>query len=532
MAKQLLSTNKPQGTILSLLQTNESDAVPVLVGSDVLPGGSIFATMAALSASPTGGLSAGVTAVVQSQRALWYLDPASALTIDNSTIIAAQGGGRWLRGPTLDPETWTALTAWSVDPVAGSDDNPGTAPLPLRTKAEIGRRWGTWAPVLAATVTVTQATPDTNGLDPWLAVPNFLNGASLILTTPLPAPSFTGTLLAVTAKNVATGTPLESTFTTVTGAVASRMMLVNATRGNSRAVAHRNAGGGNWILTQPCQPLTPPFGAGFVVEVDTWANGDSITGYMLSDVAIGQWGASSLVVENANDSSGSYLYQLNVRDFDASPGNGVTTAVGLAGAGYYMAECTATTGIYGGGFNQQLFPLPVFANCYFPDGFAVQNVALSAGGCSGFGVYLYNGLINSDFVAGNFIFTEAVGIGGSVYLDASSQWQAGGSGLTFGSSSIVYGPSSGTLNGLAGATVLYASGAGKAAATFKGITLNCAGKTTAYSNANAGGAGGVVTVHGAITLTAAALDTAAGATGFGGYAYGGGATFSSAGAQP
>ena len=103
--------------------------------------------------------------------------------------------------------TYLTQTAWFVDPqnvtTTASDNNTGlTSGAALRTKAEIIRRWGTNSPILnGINVVITYLSADTNGNDPGIFKPFFLNGATLTHTSPLPTASFTGSLLAVTAKN-------------------------------------------------------------------------------------------------------------------------------------------------------------------------------------------------------------------------------------------------------------------------------------------------------------------------------------------
>jgi hypothetical protein len=82
----------------------------------------------------------------------------------------------------------------------------------------------------------------------------------------------------------------------------------------------------------------------------------------------------------------------------------------------------------------------------------------------------------------------------------------------------------GTLNVFGGSYAFLGTATGN-----KTVTMKLNGLTTGYSNATTAG---TTVVHGGITINAANLDAASGASGFGGYAYGGGAAIVATGAQP
>ena len=251
-----------------------------------------IASLAAFNVVIPNALLQGQQAFVESNGSWWSLI-GSAEPVDGITIINATGSApaQWLRenvsgylaGYLLQP-------AWFVDAqnISGnaSDENTGEDAFnPLLSKAEIFRRWGyTWSPSLQGIeVTITYLSADTGSTDPGLFAPYLLDGAHLIETSPLPATSFTGTLLAVTPKNRAGNAALSSTFTTATGAMAANLMLVNTTRGNSRAFVEKSLGGAAWQISQPYTPYVAP-GQPTNTEVDTWANGDALLGYALNPI--------------------------------------------------------------------------------------------------------------------------------------------------------------------------------------------------------------------------------------------------------
>jgi hypothetical protein len=117
---------------------------------------------------------------------------------------------------------------------------------------------------------------------------------------------------------------------------------------------------------------------------------------------------------------------------------------------------------------------------------------------------------------------------GAVFIDTNTLVMDGQNSCSGG---IFYG--TGRINvGQAGQGGALQYGPASAVNTFRnsgGLQLNSL--STGYSLSTLGGAGGVTTMHGAIVLTPLALDTAAGSTGFGGYAFGGGAAITN-GSQP
>jgi hypothetical protein len=496
-------------------------------GLDSGVGALIFPTIAAMAAFDVSTIlpepQNGQQAFVQSNGSLWTLR-GSELTPDGITVVDGTGVpfAQWLRenvsgylpGPLQQ-------TAWYIDPqnVSGtaSDENDGlTNTTPIKTKAEIFRRWGyTWAATLdALNVVMTQMSPDTAGdgagHDPGQFAPTFTNGATLTYIANLPAPSFTGTLLAVTPKNTAsaaTCTPLRSTFTVLTGAVATNMMLVNATRGNSRAFAQRNTGGGLWQISQPFAPQT---GTGFygAAEVDTWANGDAITGYALMAVDLARVGGLTAETQTGLAGPSFIVQQLSFLDPD--------------GSGFDATDfnCTALLGVQECSFSRSISIQgntgisSMFANCAsFADGVVV---------CTALGTIWTGGLLQGfaltfDATFGAVQQNTIVACSSAQFTDASLVTFAldAGTVLTLFDSTtlsgVIYGVhgSLGIIN--AQGPVKYPTGA---VANLQ-ASLQIAAQGNAYSNVSPAG---VTAVH-LLALTPTALDAGAGAAGFGGLAY-------------
>jgi hypothetical protein len=105
-------------------------------------GAQCFATIAALAAFDTAANPDVCNGFVETVWDWWQHDPASALAADGITVIAATGGGRWIRQENA-AEKWALLyagTTQEINPAAGNDENTGLAGSPLRTWAELKRR--------------------------------------------------------------------------------------------------------------------------------------------------------------------------------------------------------------------------------------------------------------------------------------------------------------------------------------------------------------------------------------------------------
>lgn len=99
-----------------------------------------------------GGLADGSFRYVLSLKAPFVLDRVSTAAPDGITVIAAIGGGNWIRFPPA-PEAWGLQATWFIDPVSGSDENTGiSSGTAIKTWAEWRRRVG---PDILTPTTVT-----------------------------------------------------------------------------------------------------------------------------------------------------------------------------------------------------------------------------------------------------------------------------------------------------------------------------------------------------------------------------------------
>jgi hypothetical protein len=504
----------------------------------------IFATIAAMAAfittSPAVLVNPGQQAFVQSNGSTWTLVTNGAIAADGITIVqsATAEPVKWIRENVSGylPQALQQGT-WVIDPqnVSGlaSDENDGkTLATALLHKAEWFRRVGyTWSPTTATSMNFVYLSPDTDDKDPGFFAPNLENGAQFMhQPNSLPAHSFTGTLLAVTPKSRVAGASgaLESTFTVATGAVVADMLLVNATRGNSEALAQANLGGGNWRISQPWAPSADPFNP-TQVTVDTWANGDAITGYVLMNVNLAGLRGQQSLFANGGVGFGHTVYHLTA--WDPIPGGEDLFLLDGAVNPLILASHVQRTMCLNGQAAQ--FPGRVALNASLDAAATGKGDNSPLGGAGILGGIIKSGtfdgvFLENDVIVSGPVFARQCNLGQvfvaptiTLTLDAFTDMTGAGS--------VVYGDhaSLGNLNARSG-TCQYS---GVATTAFVcNLFLN--GVTTGYSRVTAGGTGtgGAVTWHN-LNLTPAALDAAAGAAGFGGDASGGGAQISRTGVQ-
>ena len=417
--------------------------------------------------------------------------------------------------------SWLALN-WYVDPQnmtgCASDANSGQSATcgpgvgPFVTKAQIAQRWGTWSPILnAINVLITYLSSDVTANDPGLFTPDLVNGATLTHFAPLPTPSFTGTLLAVTAKSRTGNQALASTFTTTTGVIAANMLLVNTTRSNSRAHVSRLVAGVTWQISQPQLPYAGGQAGPANTEVDTWANGDAIVGYVLTSVNLAVMGGRA-IDNNPAFGPSHIVWQLNVSDpaalFDLLEVSGLCAPLFVEGVSTRTLNFRGNTEPVLGSFSNW--------NSQAAQSFALSSGISYAAGVLGGGIALIADrlILTNDVIIGPGIgttLTECSVASPGLYTESRLVFEGD---TLLGVGSIIYG--SGTVWSRVGCVRYSATTAVATFPTSGGISCSAgAGAGLAYSNVTVAG---VTTVH-QLALTPTALDAAAGAAGFGGLAY-------------
>lgn len=119
------------------------------------------ATLAAFASAPE---LEGTLAFVETFKSYYSLDKLSTTVPNGVTVVSATGGGNWLRTEYGSP-VWLVVQDWFIDAVTGNDENNGQAQVsgpgfvgPLRTHAELERRWGEAGSLLNPPFSVSQPT--------------------------------------------------------------------------------------------------------------------------------------------------------------------------------------------------------------------------------------------------------------------------------------------------------------------------------------------------------------------------------------
>jgi len=433
-----------------------------------------------------------------------------------AALVYCDGAGYRQLGVTSSVASALLVTDWYVDQAnatgLASDKNSGqSAGAPLLTEKEIANRVGGWSPEWRQAVTIhyLSTTPLVGGndVDPSLWSPFFINGATLTQTAVLPAPTFTGTLNAVTSKSVAGKQALTATFTTTTGAISQYMLLINATRGNSRAIASVDTGGGNWRLSQPQDAYTAA--GGIPAEHDDWAHGDAITGYVLIGIGLAKLGGQTVDPDQTSALQPSRIVQ-NLRLHNTTGLLQLDMAVTPVIDSCQIERVLAVGGV--AAVNN--VPVPMISGCAIEGDINSTETTLFVGPLIAGGVIaspdaptLSSVILGNDVLIETTIQVTNASLNSNVYVAAGATIDVSGQ-LNLGGQ-IVYGP--GGIDIITG-TVIYRP---SATVALQVATLTISGQANAYSNATTAG---VVSTH-RLAISAAALDAAAGAAGFGGLAY-------------
>jgi hypothetical protein len=433
-------------------------------------------------------------------------------------IAAGSAGGG---GPVV-PASWL-VPAWFINPVAGLDTNTGQdAAHPLKTWAQLVNLWGTVAPTLNQNTTITFQTSQPDNTDPVIFRPVIGKGVQVLIQgTPVVVTA--GVVLAGTvAKNRGTGQLLNETL----GATAAvGQMVRNTTAGKiSRAFAMSVVAGTTFAMSQPLAPVPGFPVAAAPAEVDTWANGDTVDLLTLSAVHLVEL-KPILADLTAGNAGGLVVYQIDA----FVPATDGTFTPCVVGTGVSFWESSAQKVLTGPGGQSELIvgaaPAQAFGNVFAQGGYAGlfgggQRLFLGGGipasapgSAAAFeGDLLFDGDFISQFIMllGRDTNLE---IGFACFVTTVQlQGLASVTGLFYAGQSLW---GTGTLNVTKGASLTYPAGAGSAVANLQIASLQLDSTGTGHSVI----AGSPDVYNGGITTTAAHLDAAAGAAGFGGNAF-------------
>lgn len=443
-------------------------------------------------------------------------------TFARQSLQSSQAAG----GPTAWPPASWSIGAWFID-VSNStgcaSDTAcngqsatcaGSGACPFLTYPHLNNQvWQCFGspkecPRLRQNTTITDLSLDTTNSNPRYFSPAIENNAIVELIAPLGIAQqvATGVLSNVTAQVVGTNLLLAQS-----GATAPNQLVVNATH-PSRAFTYAVSSGSIYKMTQPSVALTPT--SRFFTEVNTWANGDSVTVY--NPVAI-NWVSITPTPADINSSVNSaFVYLINENVYDPS-GTGLDPFE--YNGSFFAIESIISRGTGG---QAKAAIAPTFANTMllgrYNNGATAENI--NGGAVTGAnGTTLQGGQLDNNVIvnaslsmSGGLYISGISGFICSAYIESTQAISTGGgtidfAGVTGGCNDVVvWGP--GALNCAAQSRCVYPAGAGAAAAAFKqagGFQLN--GQTSCVKAIP----GAAISTVG-ITLSAASLDSNCGAT--------------------
>lgn len=436
-------------------------------------------------------------------------DPESSAGFVNPNITAG----------IVTPVTWTQ-SAWFIDPAnssgLASDNNSGlTNTTPLLTFAGMTSKLGTDRPRWQnVSPNLTFMSSHTNNNDP-VVINWYATGANnAIIQATAGTVVVSGTLSSVTPKSRAAGSN-TSLIATLPAGAAVNQLVVNTTRGNSRAWIKKSLGSNSFELSQPFSPQTIPTTTA-PTYVDTWANTDSIQCITPLQVNLVKASYFSSTLDAGFDNN-LYIYNLTVFDPVSISNDWIYVSPSVTGIEcvFQRALTVPTMEFQGTAF---------FSNCGFAGGISWQasTINLVGGYLASFGAFIGGqGTIDGDFAietstefrGGGTWFIGLMYMGAnttfrSVYIDFSSQYYA---------THVVYGRTGALMVLLGNAYAYMSTGTFTAGWTapslVAGVTMN--NGTTANSVIT----GSPDVLNGGITTSVANLDATAGASGFGGKAF-------------
>jgi len=450
------------------------------------------------------------------------LEDGGSFPVVPSLLGALPGSGGVAPQPALlsgtilvDPQNASGVASNSSPPVATFAGFTG--PI-FRTYAGLVSAWGTYQPFFTTPPTIVFVSSHVDNSDP--VVLNSTGAAPIIRTSAPVVVSAAIALAGTTAKNRAAGA--NSPLITNLGATgAANQLVVNATH-PSVTWACKSLGANSFRMWQPLVAATPG-GTVAPAEVDTWANGDSVSLNTLINVNV-----VSIRHTPTTGFSGPTLYRVSFFD-PLGAGNSTVLLDGTPGTITCM-ECS---------FQRTLHALGGFlgvnlTNCLYIASLEIDDCAatLVGGGTTptSSAVTLNAGL-NGLTIDGDFGLSTAGGApafvqsGGAtfviafMFLDAGFTVQTGEVqlGTLFYGGHAIYGTAGNNINLTGQSRLFNASGTFVAALTAPGPVagINVNGAATASSANNAQ----PQVLQGGIATTPANLDAAQGAAGFGGLAF-------------
>jgi len=211
---------------------------------------------------------------------------AGTALIPGGGIITAFGGDQ--HGYNYAPSDALLVPNWCIDPQFGNDSNDGKSSMtPIRTWAELVRRWGTSSPVFNVPVIITFLSDQLTNTDPVYLNPAFGVNGSLTLIGTLQH-QFNVNLTGVIPKNPSATGPnpaglLQANLTTAADGYAG-YLLINNTQGGAVCWID-SISSGMAVLTNPFVPNYPTYNTS-PNQVNTFTNGDAISIYQPTKIYV------------------------------------------------------------------------------------------------------------------------------------------------------------------------------------------------------------------------------------------------------
>jgi hypothetical protein len=305
--------------------------------------------------------------------------------------------------------SWFGLTDIYWDPQAGNDNAGGTIGVPVKTWAEILRRYGSDAPTMnyGQSVTVHQLTAQAANVDPVSFAPKMSGGGQAVLLGTLIANGAPFSPATVTAKNRATGQLLV--LNTVPGGVVAKNLVHNTTSALAGWAFVDSVAGGNATMGQPIANTTiATVGIPTTTADNAWANTDTYQAYTLPKVNLKEWRPSG------GDLTGGACLGW-VQNFEVADASGAGTgslgivadAITVFSACIFDAGVTTSSIAGRSGFSFSLYML----GCFFTQRLSqIGGFVDYFGGNAANGITLNGGVPNLD---GDMIVHVALALSGS-----------------------------------------------------------------------------------------------------------------------
>jgi hypothetical protein len=275
---QLMAKQFGGNVMLARSDGGDFEVLPGVGGGGSGVGILIVPNIAAMKALDTTEFEEGQLVYTQTDGAYWtFYEGAVDVDVPSALENSDDGFGVYSRNVSgrQSLDVYDAAT-WVVNALTGDDENSGhDGDNPLKTVAEIARRYGTNSPVLRRNVTV-QLDGDLPITDPWTLTPTG-NSATAKMTV-------IGTLTSVATTTIGTFTPLDrdaanQNVISASGGPAGFWApfvgrLVHDTTADAWFWVNNNLGSARAQIGTPCTQATP--GAGGPPAPVVIANGDAL----------------------------------------------------------------------------------------------------------------------------------------------------------------------------------------------------------------------------------------------------------------